>query len=108
MARINFNGYRASVRQDISRDFVALSSVDGLLKQVGAKQFVAEVYEDNEISHKGVKNDIWFPPMRCIGYVFEGLTRMRGDGEKIKTCKELQKKNLETTAGFSEYNACWC
>jgi hypothetical protein len=104
-------------------DFAAVSSVGGLLKGLGVKRLVTEVYKDNIATYQGVKNDLcqdWLPHMTSIGYIFEGLTEMRVNEEKIlegfRSAEEIQiscKKTLEgrnveaPKAEFFEYNAFW-
>ena len=104
-------------------DFAAVSSVGDLLKEVGVKRLITEVYKDNIVSYQGVNNDLchdWLPHMTSNGYVFEGLTEMRGDTEtlligfrnaeeiQISCKKALEDKNVEARkAGFEEYNAFW-
>jgi hypothetical protein len=98
-------------------DFEAVSSVGGLLKEVGVKRLITEVYKDNIATYKGVNNDLcrdWLPHMTSIGYVFEGLAGKINEGfrnaEEIQiSCKKaLEDKNAEAPkAGMEERNAYW-
>lgn len=102
-------------------DFKSVSSVGDYLAQVGVRRLVTEVYKDNVSSYKDAHNDLcrdWLPHMTSIGYVFEGLTNMRGDVETLldgyrnaqevkETCEKERKEHPVETAGLSEYNAYW-